>query len=313
MSNQAVSALSPFWAITNFIVRKISSRNAVKFPVPVISVGNIVAGGVGKTEVATAIAAYLNSKGKKVVVASRGYGSPWSARGGVARDIETARSLKFPDESMVVLKKAKGVSVSVGADRVQVLQRYWEELQPDVIILDDGFQHFKIKRDLDILVHDFSVRWPLLRDMPIYFNKVGVRIALSPVPEMWKRIDWVSGRYRITSKLPSEALIFCGIGNPSRFKNAVKSSGMKVIAHKFFKDHHDYTEADIRKIMSWRESRSPNAPLMTTLKDHVKLMPYLQSQGGIMGFEPQVVDIELDLFENANLLWQAVDRLVLPG
>ncbi|MBI2604722.1 MAG: tetraacyldisaccharide 4'-kinase [Deltaproteobacteria bacterium] len=306
------SSLSPVWAITNWAARKLLSARAVKLPAPVISVGNIVAGGVGKTEISAAIAARLVAKGKRVAVASRGYGSAWSRGGGVAADLETARALKFPDEAMVILKKARGAAVSVGADRVAVLKKHWEELRPDVVILDDGFQHFRIRRDLDILVHDFSVKWPLLRDMPSYFSRVGVRVALSEVPRMWRKIPWVRARYHIHGKLPSEAMVFCGIGNPSRFTKLLVNAGVNVQGARFFRDHCEYAASDARKLLEWRRRNGDRLPLLTTLKDYVKLWPLLESQGGVAGFEPMAVEIGLEFLENEDLLWKAVDATVVP-
>src|SRR5438874_11163340 len=114
------SAASPLWALTNTVARLAMSGSARRLPAPVISVGNVVAGGVGKTELAALIAARLVSRGHRVVVACRGYGSKWEHSGGIARDAETGLSLGFPDEALVILKKAPGAAVAVGADRKAV-------------------------------------------------------------------------------------------------------------------------------------------------------------------------------------------------
>jgi len=310
-----LSFISPLWAVTNAAARKILMPRARRLSRPVISVGNIVAGGVGKTELAIAISKKLLGEGKRVVVASRGYGSAWQRRGGVAQEFASASALRFPDEAMVVLKKAPGVRVAVGANRGDVLERHWEELSPDVVVLDDGFQHFDLARDLDVLVHDFSVAWPVLRDLPSVLGSVRVRIALSDVPKIWSRLEWVQARYRLRSvvngqekeaALPPEALLFCGVGNPRRVQRALFASGVRVRGSRLFRDHAAYREEDVRRLMAWQRAEGRDLPLLTTLKDYVKLIPYIESHGGIAGFEPQWIKVSLEFLEGEELLWKAV-------
>lgn len=323
MFEPLLSSVSPFWALTNTVARGLFSGNARRLPKPVISIGNIVAGGVGKTELAAAIAARLIAEGKRVVVASRGYGSTWEKTGGVVSEADAAASLRYPDEAMVILRKAPGVTVAVGANRFDVLTRYWEELRPDVVLLDDGFQHFKLARDLDILVHDFSVKWPILREWPGTLDRVRVRVALSDVPKQWSRRPWVRARYRLTgtidgagkrAALPREALAFCGLGNPTRFRKALTAAGVQLSGFRVFGDHHSYSEHDVRELLKWRARQGPGLPLLTTLKDYVKLAPYTESQGGVGGFDPNWVELALDFVENEKLLWDAIREAVdRPG
>lgn len=313
-----ISSVSPIWALTNAVARTVFYPNAKKLPCPVISVGNIVAGGVGKTELAAAIAARLVHKNLRVVVASRGYGSKWEGFGACARDSETALSLGFPDESIVILKKAPGALVAVGANRYENLMKHWNELLPDVVILDDGFQHFKLKRDLDILVHNFNIRWPIIRDFPRLLGKADVRVTFSSVPKEWNKLEWVRANYKLKGavdaygrhlKLPFEALAFCGLGNPERFKTALTNSGVKIQSFKTFQDHTHYDDQRVREIVAWSRERS-GLPILTTLKDYVKLGHYVESQGGIAGFEPLWVPIELEFLENQNVLWKAIDEIL---
>lgn len=106
---------------------------------PVISVGNITLGGTGKTPLVIAIARYLNASGKRVVVLSRGYKS--DKGGGSSDEVELLR------------RRLEGIPVLIGADRVKTA-RQAEALKADVIILDDGFQHWRLKRSFDIVVID---------------------------------------------------------------------------------------------------------------------------------------------------------------
>lgn len=312
--------LSPLWAVTNTVARLVFSRSAKALPAPVISVGNIVAGGVGKTEIAAAIAARALIQRKRAVVASRGYGSKWENDGGVSFDSAMAASLNFPDESILILSKVAGVSVAVGANRLAVLTRHWEELAPDVVILDDGFQHFSIARDLDILVHDFSQSWPILRELPWMFRKADVRISFSEIPPYWKKLSkkypWVRAQYHLKSivngtgvetHLPSRALAFCGLGNPKRFSAALKRAGVDVQGFRAFADHAIYTQKEARELVAWQKMNR-GIPLLTTLKDYVKLKPLVESAGGLWGFEPFWVKLEVQFLENEQYLWKAVDE-----
>ncbi|MBI3544187.1 MAG: tetraacyldisaccharide 4'-kinase [Deltaproteobacteria bacterium] len=313
MFEPVFSAMSPLWAITNSVARVLLRPGAKRLPCPVVSVGNIVAGGVGKTELVAALAARLVKQGRRVTVASRGYGSRWEREGAVAFDVETAVSHRFPDEAIVLLKKAPGVAVCVGADRHGALTRHWEELHPDVVLLDDGYQHFALARDLDVLVHDFELRWPVLREFPGALSRARVRVALSDVPKQWRGLPWVRARYRLTGavdaasrrhELPGEAHAFCGIGNPARFRKSLVAAGTRVTAFKTFRDHAPYSIAQARELARWAAGK----PLLTTLKDYVKLAPFAESQGGVAGFEPRWVELSLELIENEQLLWSALDE-----
>lgn len=115
----------------------------------------------------------------------------------------------------------------MGKDRLHELKKHWIELNPQAVVLDDGYQHFAISRDLDILVQDFSVKTPFKwRDFPSEFKRADVRISFSDVPRELKHLPWVRARYHLSAAvdtngkkeaLPPVALAFCGLGNPERF------------------------------------------------------------------------------------------------
>lgn len=305
------SLVSPFWAITNSLVRKTRSRKSLKLPVPVISVGNIVSGGVGKTEVCISIANYCISKGLNTVIALRGYRSEWEKKGGFAKSYESGQEFKFPDEALVALKKAPGVCVIVGSNRYQTIMKYWKQIEPQVVILDDGFQHFKMNRDLDILVHDFSVKWPLLRDFPSVFETVPIRISLSKVPPFWNSISWVQANYQMGSVYNDRYLLFCGIGNPERVLNKCSENKIDVLDYRFYKDHKNYKVTDIQELLDWKknseEKYGTKLKLLTTLKDEVKCSAFREI---IPDFDPTVLNIELKYQNNESELWRAIDECI---
>ncbi|MEW6057120.1 MAG: tetraacyldisaccharide 4'-kinase [Bdellovibrionota bacterium] len=315
------SGLSPLWALTNSFARVLSKSRAERLPRPVISVGNIVAGGVGKTEIIRALASRFVEQGRRVVVASRGYGSPWEKTGGVSHDFASGQAHHFPDEANLLLKRIPGISVVVGAKRSAILKRFWEEIDPDIVLLDDGFQHFGLARDLDVLVHDFSIRWPVLRDFPIHLDKARLRVSFSEVPERWKIhrkgcSPWVRAQYRVNGivdafdkkmPLPPSALVFCGLGNPHRFREGLKQVKVEVKDFRSFSDHQNYTREDIKKLVQWKKG-STDAALLTSLKDYVKLYPFIESQGGVPGFEPCWVDSSVVFLENEEYFWNTVTQ-----
>ncbi|HRK02581.1 MAG TPA: tetraacyldisaccharide 4'-kinase, partial [Oligoflexia bacterium] len=252
-------------------------------------------------------------------VSTRGYGSSWEQRSGYATDFESAHTQKFPDEALVLLKKTPGVAVAVGKRRVDTLKRNWENLRPDVIILDDGFQHFSMNRQIDVLVHNFEIRNPLFRDFPFWFNRAGLRVAFSDVPAKlnngppWVRVNYrLKGVQKVNSKLesiPRTANVFCGIGNPNRIRSFLERNGVKVNAMKVFRDHQDYHLADIEGLKKWNE-KNGEFPLVTTLKDAVKLRDYAQCMGGVSGFDPLWLDIGVEILDHKEYFWRKLNESV---
>ena len=140
--------------------RMSAPKKAFHAPIPVISVGNLVVGGVGKTPVAIELALRLTGRlGKKVVILSRGYGrkgkdgeiAPLVVSDG--KNILTSAE-EGGDEPVLMARALPSVPILVGPDRAVLAQKAIKEFSPDVRLMDDGFQHFKLARDLDVVVTD---------------------------------------------------------------------------------------------------------------------------------------------------------------
>ena len=128
-----------------------------KLPRPVISVGNLTVGGTGKTPTVAMLARHFISRGKRVVVLSRGYGGRQTAWGGGGFHWKLALLLspeEAGDEPYLLASTVPGLAVVVGADRYRAGLLAMEQLKPDIFILDDGYQHLRLKRDLNILLLD---------------------------------------------------------------------------------------------------------------------------------------------------------------
>lgn len=189
-----------------------------KVAVPVISIGNVVAGGTGKTPFVHLLAKNF-SKTKKVAILSRGYGP-------------------MPDEPMLLARRLPNVGVYVGKDRVALAKQAVKE-GAELIFLDDGFQHRRLHRDLDIVLHgqgkEHYLPWGFLRDSPSRLKTAEV-VDTKDTRLVLKRILDLQGR-EIPSIRGWEVGIFCGIARPERFKKTVEELGAKVVKEVYFADH----------------------------------------------------------------------------
>ena len=139
---------------------KKSILGQVKFNCPVLSVGNLTFGGTGKTPIVLGVAQAFQNQGKNVLVLTRGYHSEMEKIGGVLKCPQHVDASVWGDEPAFLASLLEGVTLGVGADRVDV----YEEatiggFEYDLVILEDGFQHLKIKRDLDLILMDASKNW----------------------------------------------------------------------------------------------------------------------------------------------------------
>jgi tetraacyldisaccharide 4'-kinase len=218
---------------------------ARRLPVPVISVGNIAVGGGGKTPTVIAIARILARKGVRVGVLTRGYGR--AGAGGEVTELDAAR---FGDEPVLIKKSIQNVTVIVGANRYQNALRH----QCDVYLLDDGFQHLQLHRDLDIVLDDPHARY--LREG---------RSALRHADIVLQR----DVRPIVPSSLRGKRVFaFAGLADNDQFFASLRDAGVKLVATRSFPDHHRY--ANIESIK--RDAADVKADaIVTTEKDAVKL------------------------------------------
>ncbi len=274
----------------------------------VISVGNITVGGSGKTPMTMFIASYLKGKGAGVAVVSRGYGGSHKGAGIVSRG---EGALMGPgeagDEPVLMARRLKGVPVVIGAERFSAGQLAIEEFSPDVIILDDGFQHIGLKRDLNILLVDGNMslanarllpagplREPLTAlsraDMVLVKGgrlRPGDRELINEQGLMATGFVYRAGGLRgLASSKPLEikdikrapVLIVSAIADPESFSRTLSGLGIKARAVMTYSDHHAYDAGDIKAIKARMEETGAEV-LITTEKDGVKLEALLQGAG----------------------------------
>jgi len=211
-----------------------------RLPKPVISVGNIAIGGAGKTPAVIAICRFLEQRGVRVCVLTRGYGATGS---GVVMELDPDR---FGDEPVLIKKSTSNTTVIIGPNRYDNGLRS----DGDVFVLDDGFQHLQLHRDLDVVI-----------DAPARFHREG-RAALGDA-------DIVVPR-NIRLKIPpgiDRVFAFAGLANNEQFFDSLRRAGLTVTGTRAFTDHHRYSERDVGEI----RRTAGGSPIVTTEKDAVKI------------------------------------------
>jgi tetraacyldisaccharide 4'-kinase len=211
---------------------------------PVISIGNLAAGGAGKTPAVIAVCRYLRSRGLRVAVLTRGYGRADASYTGIVQSNDAS---KYGDEP-VLIKRSTDVDVLVGSKRYDNAAGY----DCDVFVLDDGFQHLQLHRDFDLVI-----------DAPARFYREGrsaLRDADAVVP---RRL-----RLNIPDVLRGKPLFaFAGLADNEQFFASLRDAGLDLVGTKGFPDHHRYTPADLERL----RRNANGATLVTTEKDAVKI------------------------------------------
>jgi tetraacyldisaccharide 4'-kinase len=274
---------------------------------PVISVGNLSAGGSGKTPFVILLGEALKARGIKFDVLSRGYGR--STRGvllvepsGLARD--------FGDEPLLIARRLQ-VPVVVGEDRYEAGEFAESRFGPQIHLLDDGFQHRGLARDFDIVLvtpedaRDRLLPAGRLREPVRSLQRAdAVVLASGASPESFPlegKIVWRVRRGIVPQTIPERPVVFCGIARPQNFILQLRTAGIDPVAEAFFRDHHSYTEKDVRDLLQLRQ-RSEGGGFVTTEKDAVNLGGYLDSLAPLA-----VVPVKMELDDDAA---NAVDTML---
>jgi tetraacyldisaccharide 4'-kinase len=295
---------------------------ARKAPLKVISVGNLTLGGTGKTPFTVTLARMLESELKKnVCVLIRGYG--W-------------------DEQAMLKSKLSDIPVLVGKDRARSAMKAVKLYGSNTAVLDDGFQHWELKRDLDIVLVDSGnpfgngqlfprgvLREPkkaLGRADFIVFSKadkkgIDIKRLESDVRAVNENAVFLEAvhrpayiyenktkqRYDLSYIKGRRVVLLSSIGDPEYFENTVKGLGADMAGHIKFPDHHNYKKSDIEYVLARCREKSFDF-VLTTEKDIVKLTRlglYLRS------YKVLVVAIDLEITKGKELLVAGLDRLYI--
>ncbi|MDT8271960.1 MAG: tetraacyldisaccharide 4'-kinase [Desulfomonilia bacterium] len=272
--------------------RAVSWRNALydagilavhRTPPAIISVGNIETGGTGKTPFVMALSGRLKERGHRCVILTRGY------RGRLTGPLLVTGSHSSRDvgDEALLMAQTTRVPVIKSPDRVKGAWFAYSELGADLVILDDGFQHRRIHRDLDIVLVSRNLdgeallpaghlREPLSslsRAHVIISTKENSSYALKASIEMSCFVDVSGNTHDLSRVLGKKVFAFCGIARPEGFLSGLRSLGAQVTS-RVFADHYTYTAGDMRMIV--REAQGSDL-IITTEKDLVRIeRPWIQ-------------------------------------
>jgi len=262
---------------------------SIRVPVPVVCIGNLSTGGTGKTPTVEWAAGILRADDRRPAILSRGYG------------VEHGPN----DEAMMLEENLPDVPHLQGRDRVAIAMTAIQELESDVLILDDGFQHRRLARDLDLITID-AARPPhldhllprgTLREQMSSLRRADALVltrcdqtSAEAVAELRRRLGNLVPTLPIaeTSHKPQElqggetfesleelrgrpVAIFSGIARPQAFELTVADLGAAIIGIRVFPDHHAYARADVENLSRWAEAMPAGVLVLTTQKDFVKL------------------------------------------
>ncbi len=290
--------------------------------VPVVSVGNVVAGGTGKTPVVAHVVNQLSNRGCRPAILSRGY---------------KAGPDGTNDEKRVLDLLCRGVPHVQGQDRVSAAGKAVREKNANVLVLDDGFQHRRLGRDLDIALVDALEPWGFGRMLPrglLREPRTALRradlVLLTRVDQseesqraaVRREIESVTGRPPVEVAFPPKVLVnaagatstldslrgapavaFCGVGNPAAFRRSLESLGVRLLAFFEFEDHHAFGPDDVRRLTE--QVAELDAPLvLCTEKDLVKVRE--ENLGDVPLW---AVRIGVSVREGAQRLDEQLDRV----
>lgn len=273
---------------------------------PVVSVGNLSAGGSGKTPFVLLLGDLLEARGIRFDILSRGYGRKSK---GVRLVDPAGLPQEFGDEPLLLARKLQ-TPVIVGEDRYQAGRFAESKFGPQLHLLDDGFQHRALARNFDIVLvtpQDSSdqllpggrLREPLssLRRADAVVLASGA--AADSFPLEGKTV-WRVRRGIVPTNMPPQPIVFCGIARPQNFVLQLRAANIEPVGQAFYRDHHAYGEKDIRELLDLKQ-RSQAGGFVTTEKDAVNLGGYLSA------LEPlAVVPVKMELQDAAN----AVDTML---
>src|SRR5580704_19478377 len=268
--------------------------------------GQSLDGGLGKNSVRHFVGRVIEGAGIRFDVLSRGYGRATRGvllvdPGGLPRD--------FGDEPLLMARRLQA-PVVVGEDRYQAGRFAESRFGAQIHLLDDGFQHRGLARDFEIgLVTPDDARDRLLpagrlREPLRSLERADVVVLTSGAsPESFPlagKTVWRLRRGIIAQDVPPRPIVFCGIARPQNFLLQLRAAGIDPVAEAFFRDHHAYTEKDIRDLLQLRQ-RSEAGGFVTTEKDAVSLGGYMGALGPLA-----VVPVKMELADAAN----AVDTML---
>jgi len=308
-------------------------KRSKRLPCPVISVGNLTVGGTGKTPLVMALVKELAKRGIRTAILTRGYKGKKTS-GHIASDGQSIflSPEESGDEPYLMSKTLKGTPVVIGKNRFLAGGRALHQFDVDGLLLDDGYQHLQLHRDLNILLIDSNIGFgdrhllprgilresleQLRRASLILLTQVDHPEAPRPLEEELRKlhpslpifhshyeslglIGPKEEREDLHALQGKNVLALSGIANPDSFSSLLKKCGMQVIREKVLPDHHHYTQEDIRSIEKEGERVDW---IVTTEKDMVKLSRFTIDRLPI-----RALRIEMRIWEEEEFFERVLD------
>lgn len=291
--------------------------HSTKLDRPVISVGNITTGGTGKTPLVEWVARTVAVAGQKVCILTRGYGRDNPERMVIVSDGNkvTVMPSEAGDEPFLLATNLLGVAAVISnADRVAAGHKAIKQFDTDCFVLDDGFQHLRLERDLNIVTIDATNPWggghllpyghlrePLsglsradcivitrtdqVNDTQNLHDEIRRHARNVPIFQSRMRTSRITPLHQSPDALVPPVAAFCAVGNPRSFFNAIDHQS---VLQKTFPDHHRYSQRDIDSLIEEARRTGANS-LITTAKDAVKLRSLTFSLPCyVLEIEPQI-------------------------
>lgn len=273
--------LSPLSGIyASKTAKRLAETKGYKAKIPVICVGNLVAGGAGKTPIALYIAKQLIADGKKPHFLCSDYAGEVET----PQKVESGDCAKYGDEAVLLSKTAP---TWVGSDRAATA-KLAQKAGAEILIMDDGFQNPSLKKDFSIVVIDGAYGFgngrvipagPLREPIDVGLKRadcivvMGEEAAKLPATELPKFSAKLEIEYE-ESLQADDVIAFCAIARPQKFYDALRAKDLKIVQEFSFPDHHLYSEEDLKKILNAATERQAIA--VTTEKDYVKIPKQLR-------------------------------------
>jgi tetraacyldisaccharide 4'-kinase len=280
------------WAYAETTAWRLAHGRPWRAPVPVICVGNLTAGGAGKTPIVRDLARRLEAEGRNVGILSRGYGG--TEQGPLKVDPARHGADRVGDEPLLL---SRGAPCWIARDRAAGAKAMTGD-GIDIIVMDDGLQNPSLVKDLSIIVADGAAGFgngrtipagPLRETVDAGIRRADTLIVTGDdryglVQRFAGRIKTLQADVAIRERLPAGPLLaFAGIGRPEKFRATLAEAGANIAAFQAFADHHAYSTADLTALAAG--ARELGAALVTTEKDWVRLDTEWRSRTKAIGID----------------------------
>lgn len=292
-------------------------------------------GGTGKTPIVEYISRYLQKKGKRVAILSRGYAATLRQENSfLAKNV-------CNDEYLLFQENIPDIPNLLNKDRVKTGLEAIEHFQAEYLLLDDGFQHIRLARDLDIVIIDAlnpfgyehmvprgMLREPLkeLRRANLIFITHADQCSHDKIRSIIDRLDKIAGHVPVVETVHKPICLeslqdagtlditwlhgkrvfaFCAIGNPLSFRKSIESLGGKLLGFRVFPDHHVYTSSELRELNAEARRSVPDA-IIITQKDKVKM----RNTSGIWDYPLWTLKMEISIVKGCEIFENKINAIL---